>query len=323
MRPDIKSFNDHILFLKGEIEKNIHRLPLNEKPEYLYDPIRYVLKGKGKRLRPILVHLSGQAFKADPENLMKGALAVELMHNFTLVHDDIMDQDHIRHGQPAVHKKWDNSAAILAGDGLFVLAQLLLSTLKPRIQTRFNEVTLTICEGQGMDKNFENKSHIQLEKYLEMISKKTGSLLGFCAELGGLLAGQNNSVLTTLNSYGISLGLAFQVQDDILEIYGEVENMGKSLGSDISAGKQTVLTIIAEKNDPENWKNVKLTGHKMEGENRIKYFRDYFSNHHIRSQAEKMVNNYINEAHEFLRIFPENNRENLQKFTDLILNRTF
>ncbi|MEE8437149.1 MAG: polyprenyl synthetase family protein, partial [Candidatus Neomarinimicrobiota bacterium] len=296
MRPNINSFNDHISFLKGEIDKNIHRLPFREKPEYLYDPIRYVLKGKGKRLRPILVLLSGQAFKADPENLMKGALAVELMHNFTLVHDDLMDQDHIRHGQPAVHKKWDNSVAILAGDGLFVLAQLLLSTLRSRIQIRFNEVTLTICEGQGMDKDFENNSHIQLEKYLEMISKKTGSLLGFSAELGGLLAGQKDSVLETLNSYGTSLGLAFQVQDDILEIYGEVDNMGKSLGSDISGGKQTVLTLIAKKNDPENWKKVELRGHKMRGDNRIKYFREYFNDHDIRLQAEKMVSNYIDEA---------------------------
>jgi len=269
------------------------------------------------------VHLSGQVYEADPENLMKSALAVELMHNFTLVHDDIMDQDHIRHGQPAVHSKWDNSSAILAGDGLFVIAQLLLSGLNPEVQMRFNQVTLNICEGQGMDKDFENNKNIQLNDYLKMISKKTGSLLGLCAELGGLLTVQDAETRGKLNSYGTALGLAFQVQDDILEIYGNTENMGKSLGSDISAGKQTILTLLAKKNNPEKWKKMENEGQKIKKQKRIIFFRDYFTNQNIKSQAQDMVNKYIEDAYNYLKVIPGNDRHNLQNFTELILNRTY
>ena len=127
--PATESFQKHIQFLRNDIEKAIHQIPLDKSPTYFYDPIKYVLNGKGKRLRPILVHLTGQIFSSDPEGLMKAAIAVELLHNFSLVHDDIMDEDDVRHGQPSVHKKWDNASAILAGDGLFVLSHLILTSL--------------------------------------------------------------------------------------------------------------------------------------------------------------------------------------------------
>ena len=157
---NINFYEKHFLFIKGEIEKAIQKIPLNKTPNYLYDPIQYVINGKGKRLRPILVHLVGQAYSANPSDLMKVGIAVELLHNFTLVHDDIMDGDDTRHGQKSVHNKWDNSTAILSGDALFVLAQLSLKGLSDIIHQRFNEVALTICEGQGMDKEFENNSSI-------------------------------------------------------------------------------------------------------------------------------------------------------------------
>ena len=175
---DTNSFLSHIEFLKIEIDKALRKIPINESPKYLYSPIEYIIKGKGKRLTPILVHLSGHIHDADPAELMKASLAIELLHNFSLVHDDIMDNDDTRHGQPAVHKKWDDPIAILSGDTLFVLAQLLLTDLDPVIHQRFNEVALSVCEGQGFDKEFENDSSVKMDQYLSMISKKTGALLG-------------------------------------------------------------------------------------------------------------------------------------------------
>ena len=155
---DTNSFLSHIEFLRTEIDKALQKLPIDESPEYLYRPIKYIVKGKGKRLRPILVHLSGHIHNADPSELMKGSLAIELLHNFSLVHDDIMDGDDTRHSQPSVHKKWDESTAILSGDALFALSQLLLTDLDTTVHQRFNEVALTVCEGQGFDKEFENNS---------------------------------------------------------------------------------------------------------------------------------------------------------------------
>ena len=164
---------------------------------------------------------------------MKGSLAIELLHNFSLVHDDIMDGDDTRHSQPSVHKKWDESTAILSGDALFALSQLLLTDLDPTVHQRFNEVALTVCEGQGFDKEFENNPSIKMDQYLLMISKKTGALLGLSAEMGGLIGSLNKNNNNHLFEFGLNLGLAFQIQDDYLEIFADETTMGKSLGSDI------------------------------------------------------------------------------------------
>ena len=251
--PATESFQKHIQFLRNDIEKAIHQIPLDKSPTYFYDPIKYVLNGKGKRLRPILVHLTGQVYSSDPEGLMKAAIAVELLHNFSLVHDDIMDEDDVRHGQPSVHKKWDNASAILAGDGLFVLSHLILTGLPPYVHQRFNEVTLAICEGQGMDKEFEDDVSITMGNYLVMIGKKTGSLLGLSAEVGSLIGDGSKEAAHHLFEFGLNLGLAFQIQDDYLEIYSSESSMGKSLGSDIRSGKQTALTILAREKNPDQW----------------------------------------------------------------------
>lgn len=323
MKQTTDSFTGHITFLKGEIEKALGKLPLSEQPAYLYEPMAYALKGKGKRLRPILLHLSGGAFGVDPEALMKAGLAVELLHNFTLVHDDIMDDDDFRHSQPAVHRKWDDATAILTGDGLFVLAQLLLSGFNAHISRRFNEVTLLICEGQGLDKQFENDSAVNLEQYLEMISKKTGSLLGLCAELGGRLGAQEARVINNLYDYGLSLGLAFQIQDDILEIFGESEAMGKTLGSDMKSRKQTVLALLAQGNDLQGWQKIINITAGMKNLDMLGTYREYFESSGVYQEARELANNYITQAHDLLSVFPERGRENLIHFTKLILNRTF
>ena len=315
--PITSSFEKHISFIKSDIEKSLKKIPLTNNPNYLYDPIRYILKGKGKRLRPILVHLVGHSYSTDPEDLMKASMAVELLHNFTLVHDDIMDNDSVRHGKPTVHKKWDEPTAILSGDAIFVLSQLLLNGLPQIIHRRFNEVSLNICEGQGMDKEFENDPSISMGKYLIMIGKKTGALLGLCAELGGLLSGQKEEEAHSLFQYGLNLGLAFQIQDDLLEIFGDESVMGKSLGSDISKKKQTALTILAKNDNSEKWLNFTSNYSK------ISDYQSYFDKNRIRNKVEVSIQHYINKANLALKAAPKSDKDHLQKFATLILKRKF
>ena len=314
---DINSFSDHIKFLKIEIDKALQKIPVKDSPKYLYDPIQYVISGKGKRLRPVLVHLSGQAHDADPSELMEVSLAVELLHNFTLVHDDIMDGDEIRHGKPSVHNKWDDSTAILAGDGLFSLSQLLLTNLPVIIFQRFNEVALTICEGQGMDKEFENNSSININHYLSMIGKKTGALLGLSAEMGALLGKLDNHKNKDLFEFGFNLGLAFQIQDDYLEIFGDESSMGKSLGSDITSGKQTVLTILAREKDPVNWESFVSSNSDIQG------YKEYYESSEIKIEAKKLIDEFISKSQINLDVVPKEKRDDLKSFSQLILNRKF
>ena len=244
----MSTFNELITFIRKEVNRDLKRLPIPKRPVYLYAPIRFALSGNGKRFRPILVHLAGRANNADPESLMKIALAVELLHNFTLVHDDIMDNDDMRHGQAAIHSKWDESTAILAGDGINAIAQILLSGIPDRsneICRFFNQATLEVCEGQALDKEFENDLSITEDQYLEMIEKKTGSLLGACAALSATLVGADQEVINYFDQFGRAFGNGFQIHDDLLEIYGNPNEMGKSLGSDIAEGKQTMMVIKA------------------------------------------------------------------------------
>ena len=315
--PITSSFEKHISFIKSDIEKSLNKIPLTNNPNYLYDPIRYIIKGKGKRLRPILVHLVGHSYSADPEDLMKVSMAVELLHNFTLVHDDIMDNDSVRHGKQTVHKKWDEPTAILSGDAIFVLSQLLLNSLPQIIHRRFNEVSLNICEGQGMDKEFENDPSITMGKYLIMIGKKTGALLGLCAELGALLSGQKKEEAHSLFQYGLNLGLAFQIQDDLLEIFGDESAMGKSLGSDISKNKQTALTILARDDNSEKWLNF------ISNYSKISDYQSYFDKNKIRNKVEESIQHYINKAYSALNAAPKSDKDHLQKFATLILKRKF
>ena len=314
---DINSFSDHINFLKIEIDKALQKIPIKDSPKYLYDPIQYVISGKGKRLRPILVHLSGQTQDADPSELMKASLAVELLHNFSLVHDDIMDGDNIRHGKTTIHEKWDMSTAILSGDGLFALAQLLLTNLPVIVFQRFNEVALTICEGQGLDKEFENNSSININHYLSMIGKKTGALLGLSAEMGALLGKLDNHKNKDLFEFGFNLGLAFQIQDDYLEIFGDESSMGKSLGSDITSGKQTVLTILAREKDPVSWDSFVSSNSDIQG------YKEYYESSEVKIEAQKLIDELISKSQINLDVVPKEKRDALKSFSQLILNRKF
>lgn len=318
------SFLDHIEQLRFEINERLQSFPLDSEPKYIYDPIKYIMEGRGKRLRPIIVNLVGTVYGASKEDLLNAGLAVELLHNFTLVHDDIMDQDSLRHGKATVHKKWDESTAILAGDGIYAIALILITKVKTnplKAVHAFNKATLYVCEGQAYDKEFENNHGIVLDQYLTMIKKKTGWLIGFCAELGGILGNQPDSVINELHSYGLNLGIAFQIQDDILEIFSDSKSMGKSLGSDLIAGKQTILTVLARQNDAIGWKQKweKIMNNDLQLA--IEKFRIYFKKNGILKSAKNMAKKYTEVAQNNLRIIPKEKRAQLEQLTEFVWKR--
>jgi len=318
------NFLDHIDKLRNEFNDQLDQFPLDSEPKYIYDPIRYIMKGQGKRLRPIIVNLIGKVFNVSTNDLINAGLAVELLHNFTLVHDDIMDQDSLRHGKATVHKKWDESTAILAGDGIYAIAQILITkvSVNPlKAVHAFNKATLYVCEGQAYDKEFEHNSSIVFDQYLTMITKKTGWLIGFCAELGGILGDQSDNTIDELRSYGLNLGIAFQIQDDIFEIFADTKSMGKSLGSDLIAGKQTILTILAREKDEEGWlKKWKSVG-KLDIDEALSELRKYFTESGVLDSANDIVQKYTEEAQKNLEIIPKDKRAHLEQLTEYVWKR--
>jgi len=215
----------------------------------LYAPVRYLMSLGGKRLRPVLVMAACEACGGKAEDALPAAMAVELFHNFTLMHDDIMDDAPLRRGQPTVHEKWDANTAILSGDALHVIAcEALLqapSKALPELLRVFHRTALEVCEGQEQDMAFESRSDVELEEYMEMIRLKTSVLLAAALDMGGSSAGADPNVRAALYEFGLHVGLAFQLQDDYLDAFGNPENFGKQVGGDILADKKTFLLIRA------------------------------------------------------------------------------
>ena len=319
----MSTFNELITFIRKEVNRDLKRLPIPKRPVYLYEPIRFALSGNGKGFRPILVHLAGRANNADPDSLMKIALAVELLHNFTLVHDDIMDNDDMRHGQAAIHSKWDESTAILAGDGINAIAQILLSGIPDRsneICRFFNQATLEVCEGQALDKEFENDLSITQDQYLEMIEKKTGSLLGACAALSATLVGADQEVINYFDQFGRALGNGFQIHDDLLEIYGNPNEMGKSLGSDIAEGKQTMMVIKARNLFGKEWGEIIGDPDRIDFMDKI---RSFFTENGIENETKGLAQTYFDLARNFLEKIDGINCSELFDFVNLVETRSY
>lgn len=233
----------------NKIDRKLTRLLTKRKPKSLYDPCSYILAGKGKRLRPFLVLISAKAVGGKFTDVYNSALAVEILHNFTLVHDDIMDNSDKRRGRVTLHKKYDVNTAILAGDNLNALAyESLLKDSKNNVNeivTTFTKCIIEVCEGQSLDKEFEIRNNVVLKEYKEMIYKKTAALSKMCCVIGGQLVGAAMKEIKALSNYGKNLGMAFQIQDDLLDIIGEEKEFGKVTGSDLVEGKKTYLFLRA------------------------------------------------------------------------------
>ncbi len=234
--------------LLASVENYLAQQELPSEPEKLYAPIGYSLSGGGKRLRPMLLMLTCGIFSDRPERAMPAAAAVEVFHNFTLLHDDIMDNAAMRRGQPSVAARWGRNVAILSGDAMLIWAYRLLGqvepALLPRILAEFNEMAIGVCEGQQYDMDYEERQKVSVVEYMRMIELKTSVLLGGAVVIGALLGGATAEDCARMRKFAIELGLAFQLQDDLLDSYGD-ERLGKPIGGDILEGKQTYLMITA------------------------------------------------------------------------------
>ncbi len=240
----------HVARLRQLVEEALPDLvAADREPAVLYEPVRYVLEGTGKRMRPVLLMLAAELYGRAPETVLPAALAVEVFHAFTLVHDDIMDHASERRGRPTVHVRWDEATALLCGDYLMGLSYALLGRLEESSLTRvlalFHRMVERLCEGQALDKAFETRPHVSVAEYLQMVDGKTSALLELCLQLGGLLGGADASDLHILAQLGRNLGRAFQIQDDLLDLTAASPQWGKPIGADLIEGKKTFPLLAA------------------------------------------------------------------------------
>lgn len=267
-------------------------------PSELYEPIQYILKLGGKRIRPLLALLAGRIYGGDPEKMLVPAASVEVFHNFTLMHDDIMDEAPLRRGQATVHTKWNQNLAILSGDVMIVksydmLLESEVSDFKPLLAL-FNKCAREVCEGQQYDMNFENRDDVSVEEYLEMIRLKTAVLLGYSLRLGGVLAGASTEQQVKLEQIGVLAGIGFQIKDDLLDVYGDPEKVGKQVGGDILADKKTFLLISALNSDKaEEIRSWFGDGSKSE---KVSAVKEVYNALGLEQKSEQLIQSYFDQA---------------------------
>ncbi len=235
--------------LQKQVEQQIASIKWIQQPTGLYEPIEYVLSLGGKRIRPVLTLLACRLFSGDEKAAMPAALAIEVFHNFTLLHDDVMDRADTRRGKATVHKKWNDNTAILSGDAMLIKAYQMLQSVSsnqfPLLLQLFSQTAMEVCEGQQYDVDFESDDSVSLDSYIEMIRLKTAVLLAASLKMGALIGGASQKDADALYQYGINLGLAFQLRDDYLDSFGDAAVFGKKIGGDICCNKKTFLMINA------------------------------------------------------------------------------
>ncbi len=293
------------------IDKHLKQLISEAKPASLYEPIKYILNAGGKRIRPVIVLLACESLGGNYKDALNAAIAIEIFHNFTLVHDDIMDNAELRRGLRTIHKKWDVNTAILSGDAMFALAYKLLSDVKsPRINeifSAFSQSALEVCEGQALDLELEMSFDVEIKDYIEMISKKTASLIKNSAKIGGLIANGNDEEIRALENYGLNLGLAFQLQDDLLDVVANSEEFGKSIGGDIVNGKRTYLLISAKDKARDEDREVIMKVFNKDGIDCsiVPIVKEIYYRYGIIDEIQEKVRFYTNLAIESILNLPE------------------
>ncbi|MBT3728352.1 MAG: polyprenyl synthetase family protein [Candidatus Marinimicrobia bacterium] len=315
--------NKNIQEYRDLFSEELNKLQEMKGPSYLYDPIKYIIKSEGKRLRPLIVQYLGDVFNTDSKDTMNGAMGVELLHNFTLVHDDIMDGDDLRHNVPTIHKKWDNAHAVLSGDGLGALGPIFIGKIKKNtldILIRYNEVILEICEGQAYDMEFESRD-ASVNDYILMSEKKTGSLFELCFEIPALISDDYIQFKSELKTFGRNLGVIFQIQDDILEMSTSSENMGKGIDSDIQRGKKTILSSIALDSDKSEWNNVQEKIENTSLEEKKIILRNYYRDADIIKKADKLLLNFENKCKNIIKSLPNTIHNDMTILLNMILKR--
>lgn len=301
-----------------DINNEIAKLDWKREPYGLYEPIEYTLAAGGKRVRPHLAMIASQMFDGKDEDVLPAALALEVFHNFTLLHDDVMDKADVRRGRPTVHVKWNDNTAILSGDQMLIEAYKLLSGVSadklPKVLKLFNQMATEICEGQQYDVDFETQEQVTIEEYLKMIRLKTSVLLANALQIGAYIAGADEQAQEALYQFGIAVGLAFQIQDDILDVWGDPKTFGKVVGGDISCNKKTFVyltalhratqssTALHHVTQLQKWYSQLL----QDNTEKIVAVKTIFEQLEVREACEMMVADYTQKALQILATLPQN-----------------
>ena len=292
--------NEKIITYKKLINDEISKIHFSDKPKNLYEPLKYILSLKSKRLRPTLSILSYKLFQNEIDNIIIPSISLELFHNFTLIHDDIMDNADLRRGKITVHKKWNKNIGILSGDILMIYAYKLLEELSPKISgkiiKRFNEISIQVCEGQQYDMNYEEEDSIGEENYLEMIRLKTAVLIGFSLELGGLVANCDKKTTKILYKIGEMMGIGFQLMDDYLDVFGN-SDFGKKIGGDIVSNKKTYLMIkLLEKSDKDDLEKINEIKKSKDEKKKVNVISELMLKYKINRITKEYINSYFEKA---------------------------
>ncbi|HMS33972.1 MAG TPA: polyprenyl synthetase family protein [Ignavibacteria bacterium] len=326
-------FNKYLQYKKS-VDEILSNSVKKQIPETLYDPLKYVLNSGGKRIRPILIMISCEAAGGKPGDALNAGVAIEMLHNFTLVHDDIMDNADTRRGNPAVHKKWNDNVAILTGDHLIGMAySYLLKTKSDRLDEivkTFTEGIIEVCEGQSFDKEYEDRKDVTLDEYMMMISKKTAKMLETSAVVGALIGNGSNELVENVRNYAANIGLAFQIQDDLLDITADETEFGKKTGGDLVEGKKTYLLIKAleavtdEKDKIKILNIVNKTGLSPDDTAAISEIKNIYIKYGVIDSALKEIKKYTELAYRNLNNLPDGeNKESLRWFAEMLMGRSF
>jgi len=316
--------------LQELISKAVTKLSFPLHPAELYEPLTYILSIGGKRMRPALLLMACDLFGGDVDEALAPALAIEVFHNFTLMHDDIMDNAPLRRGRTTVHEKWNQNVAILSGDVMLIEGYKLMMQVKDRllrpILDIFNNTAVGVCEGQQIDMEFEQRTDVAINEYIKMIRLKTAVVLGGALKIGALIGGAEIKDAELLCNFGEHLGIAFQLQDDILDVYGDPEKFGKQVGGDIISNKKTYLLIKAfELADDKIASDLRALINKkdFDNEEKVKAVTDIYNELDIRQYAETEVHQYADKAFKALDEInlPEDHKQYLRDFADGLMVR--
>ena len=315
---------------QGIIVKEIEKFQKENKDFSLYDPVKYILDIGGKRLRPVLTLVATDLFGGIVADSIKPALGIEVFHNFTLLHDDIMDNAPLRRGQATVHEKWNVNAAILSGDVMFVQAFSLVTSCKNEflrdVLDLFNVTAIEVCEGQQHDMDFESRNDVSIDEYIEMIRLKTSVLVACALKLGAILASAPKEDAEKLYDFGLNLGIAFQIKDDILDVFGDAALVGKKVGGDILANKKTYLLLKALE-DADESQNVTLKSwlSKEGGVDKVEAVTEIFEALSVKEKADEVMDGYYQKSIEALDAIQidDAKKQYLHDFAKGLMSRTF
>ena len=311
------------------INEAIAKIDWKRQPYGLYEPIEYTLAAGGKRVRPQLAMIASQLFDGNDEDVLPAALALEIFHNFTLLHDDVMDHAEVRRGRPTVHIKWNENTAILSGDQMLIEAYKMLAQVPadklPKVLHLFNKMATEICEGQQYDVDFESQEHVAIDDYLLMIRLKTSVLLATALQMGAYIAGADEQAQDALYQFGIHIGLAFQIQDDILDVWGDSATFGKAIGGDIACNKKTFVTLTALQladEDSRHALHTWLSQTMQDNAEKIAAVTAIYDRLEVRTECEKRVVELTQQALAYLSILPQNAAaDQLRKLADKLNTR--